>query len=245
MTISYRRSGNAALLSFGLALAPAVVHGQTFGYFGDNGPSHWAELDAGWEACGTGGLQSPVDFGKLHVANPTTFLTLEYEATAGEIFHNGHTIEVEVVEGINILKLRGVEYELVQFHFHTASEHTVRNRGYDMEMHLVHRSAAGVNAVLGVFLRRGPSSGALAPIFESLPDDVHVKHELDELFDPATFLPRRRRNYRYTGSLTTPPCTEGVHWAVLANPVTISDEHLAQFAERIHFNARQVQRELP
>jgi carbonic anhydrase len=130
----------------------------------------------------------------------------------------------------------------VQFHFHTASEHRVNGRGFDMELHLVHTTADGSNAVIGVFLKRGRSSRALAPIFESLPDDVNVHHPLDSPFDPASFLPRSRAHYRYVGSLTTPPCTEGVQWVVMSEPVTVSDEDMAQFAERIHFNARPVQR---
>jgi carbonic anhydrase len=120
----------------------------------------------------------------------------------------------------------------------------VKGRGFDMELHLVHQSDDGSNAVIGVFLKRGPSSGALAPIFASLPDDLNVKHELDTPFNPARFLPSSRTHYRYVGSLTTPPCTEGVPWIVMTEPVTVSDEDIAQFAERIHFNARFTQRRL-
>ena len=227
------------------ALARASPSEQDFGYFGEHGPEHWGDLDPGWAACASGSRQSPVDFGRSSRAKAVKGMTLEYEPTAGEIFDNGHTIEVEVHEGGNVLRLEGVEYELLQFHFHTASEHTVQDDGYEMELHLVHKSANGALAVLGVFLRRGPTSGALAPIFDSLPDDFGVKHELPERFDPGTFLPAKRQSYRYLGSLTTPPCTEGVQWVVLANPVTVSDEHLARFAERVHFNARPVQRQLP
>jgi carbonic anhydrase len=113
-----------------------------------------------------------------------------------------------------------------------------------MEMHLVHQALDGSNAVIGVFLKRGTSSGALGPIFANLPDDINVHHPLDAPFNPITFLPRSRAHYRYVGSLTTPPCTEGVQWVVMREPVTISDEDMAQFAERIHFNARFVQRQL-
>jgi carbonic anhydrase len=116
--------------------------------------------------------------------------------------------------------------------------------GYDMEMHLVHTSAVGTNAVISVFLARGVSSGPLAPIFAALPDQLNVKELLPGAFNPATFLPRSPAPFRYVGSLTTPPCTEGVLWIVMTDPVAISDEDIAQFAERIHFNARLVQREL-
>jgi carbonic anhydrase len=221
---------------------PSGVAAQTFGYFGDIGPAFWGTLSSDWVACGAGEIQSPVNFTKLP-AHPTSArkFSIAYEAnTTGEIFNNGHTIEV-ATEGSNTLTLDGVAYELEQFHFHIVSEHRVDGRGFDMELHLVHESAAGTNAVVAVFLKRGRSSRALAPIFASLPDDINVHHPLDEPFDPAAFLPASRAHYRYVGSLTTPPCTEGVQWVVMSEPVTVSDEDIAQFAERIHFNARPVQ----
>ena len=216
---------------------------QTFGYLGDIGPTHWADLNPAWTTCGTGEMQSPVDFTKLKPHPSPQSLSIDYDPnTTGEIFNNGHTIEIET-EGQNTLTLDGVVYDLVQFHFHTASEHRVDSRGYDMEMHLVHAAADGTNAVLGVFLKRGVTSGSLTPIFESFPDDINVHHPLESAFDPTTFLPAGRANFRYVGSLTTPPCTEGVQWVVMSEPVTVSDEDIAQFAERIHFNARLVQRQ--
>ena len=193
-----------------LALAAGEAFAQEFAYSGELGPAHWGELDPSWGTCATGEQQSPVDLGRrFERRRRFRGLALEYGPTEGEIFNNGHTIEVET-EGENVLELGGVRYELVQFHFHTPSEHRVAGRGFDMELHLVHRSRQGSLAVVGVFLRRGADSGALAPIFESLPDDVDVHHALEEEFDPAHFLPRSRVNYRYAGSLTTPPCTEGV-----------------------------------
>jgi carbonic anhydrase len=239
----FARSVNALVLLQLLAMPPVAL-AQTFGYFGENGPSHWGTLSPDWAACGAGTIQSPVDLGKLASHHPRGHrLDIDYDRdSTGEIFNNGHTIEVET-EGTNTLTLDDVPYELVQFHFHTASEHRVDRRGFDMELHLVHRAADGSNAVIGVFLKRGRISGALAPIFAALPNDLDVHHPLEASFNPAAFLPRRRTHYRYLGSLTTPPCTEGVKWVVMSEPVSVSDEDMAQFAERIHFNARPVQRE--
>jgi carbonic anhydrase len=235
----------AWILAAALALAGADASAQEFAYSGELGPAHWGELDPAWSTCAGGGQQSPVDLGRrFERRRRFRDLAVEYGPTTGEIFDNGHTIEVET-EGENVLEVGGVRYALVQFHFHTPSEHRVAGRGWDMELHLVHRSPQGSLAVLGVFLRRAADSGALGPIFESLPDDVDVHHPLDGEFDPATFLPRSRVNYRYAGSLTTPPCTEGVRWIVLAEPVTISDEHMALINERVAFNARPVQRSAP
>ena len=217
---------------------------QTFGYLGTLGPAYWAELSPEWTLCGSGETQSPVDFVRLP-AHPASArkLTIDYSAsTSGKIFNNGHTIEVEA-EGANRLTLDGIPYELSQFHFHTASEHRVKGRGFDMELHLVHTAADGSNAVVAIFLERGSSSGALAPIFASLPDDLNTHHPLAAPFDPSAFLPASPAHFRYVGSLTTPPCTEGVQWVVMSEPVTVSDEDMAQFAARISFNARPVQRE--
>jgi carbonic anhydrase len=218
---------------------------QEFGYLGEIGPSHWSELNpAAWGACNAGDTQSPVN---LRNPGQLELLDVAYSESTGKIFNNGHTVEIEVESGINTLVLDGVAYELVQFHFHTPSEHRRGGRGFDMELHLVHKSAAGTNAVIGVFLRRGATSGALAPIFAELPDIVaeNVKYEIDGTFNPASFLPRRADHSRYTGSLTTPPCTEGVKWVLMTQPVEVSDEDFAQFAAQINFNARYTQRSVP
>ena len=236
------RTLRVVALIAGMAGASSAVSAQTFGYFGAEGPLFWSELSRGWSACGGGKIQSPVDFRLPHPPQPRK-LSLEYGDTTGEILNNGHTIEVET-EGRNILVLAGVAYQLVQFHFHSVSEHRVDGRGFDMEMHLVHASADGSNAVIGVFLERGQSSGSLAPIFHHLPDDVNTKHHLDASFNPRNFLPKSDAHFRYLGSLTTPPCTEGVQWIVMNEPVAVSDEDMAQFAERIHLNARPVQRQV-
>ena len=228
------------LVAVAVALAGLTAAAQgEFKYFGPSGPSFWAKLDPGWAACGRGTMQSPVDFRNATLHHQP--LTVAYTPTEGRIFNNEHTIEIES-EGHDLLKLDGVDYRLQQFHFHALSEHTIEGRGTDMELHLVHRSDAGVNAVVAVLLTRGKTSGALAPILAQLPDDHGVKHRLAATFDPAAFLPANRDYYRYEGSLTTPPCTEGVHWIVLRTPMSVSSEDLAQFAERIHLNARPVQR---
>lgn len=230
-----------AILALALAFA-APAAAQEFGYSGENGPSHWGELSPAWEACANGSEQSPVDLAHRRIPVRTAArLELFYGETEGEIFDNGHTIEVET-EGDNTLTLDGEEFKLVQFHFHTPSEHVVDGRGYDMELHLVHRSDEGRLAVLGVLLRRGASSGALAPIFAQLPSEVGPHTPLAEPFDPREFLPERLRHFRYAGSLTTPPCSEGVRWMVLSEPMTISDEDMARFNDIVRFNARPAQR---
>jgi carbonic anhydrase len=222
----------------------STANAQEFGYFGDIGPTFWADLSTDWETCGSGEIQSPIDFGRVTLlSRKVRRLPVDYGITSGEIFNNGHTIEVET-EGENVLVLSDVEYNLTQFHFHTPSEHRFDDRGFDMEMHLVHKSAADDTAVVGVFLQRGPTSGPLATVFENLPAvdaPLNTKTPLPS-FDLRRFLPDSPNHYRYLGSLTTPPCTEGVHWLVLEDVMTVSDEDMAQFARRIAFNARFAQR---
>jgi carbonic anhydrase len=239
-----RRFGYAIGAAVILLSAPPGARAQEFTYFGDSGPAHWGALSADWEACGIGRIQSPMDVGRLTLlTSRSRRLSVDYGHTTGEIFNNGHTIEV-ATEGANLLMLRGVEYELDQFHFHTPSEHRFAGRGFDMEMHLVHKSAAGDTAVVGMFLRRSRSSGQLAAVFANLPAvdaPLNTRTPLPP-FNLRSFLPKSLTNYRYLGSLTTPPCTEGVHWVVLEDVMTVSDEDMAQFTRRIAFNARPVQR---
>jgi carbonic anhydrase len=227
-----------------LTFSATTVRAQEFGYSGNIGPAFWGSLSPAWTACGTGQEQSPIDFGRVTLlSRRARQLPVAYGPTAGDIFNNGHTIEVSVA-GNNVLTLGGVEYELEQFHFHTPSEHRFENQGFDMEMHLVHKSAAGGNAVVAVFLKRGVTSGPLSVVFENLPAvdaPLNTRTALPP-FDLRAFLPSSQENYRYTGSLTTPPCTEGVQWVVLKEVLTVSDEDMAQFTRRIAFNARLVQR---
>ena len=235
----------AATGTLACALHAAGAMAEGFGYYGEDGPDYWGELNPDWAMCSEGSQQSPVDLGNQRRYRAPA---LQYSESEGEIFNNGHTIEVELTEGENALMLDGVPYHLLQFHFHTASEHRVQGRGYDMEMHLVHKNGAGELAVVGVFLKRGESSGALEPIFENMPpigEELNVKHELEDSFNPSDFLPVDEANYRYMGSLTTPPCSEGVRWYVMLDPVSVSDEDMAQFAARISFNARNTQRGVP
>jgi len=147
------RNSGKTLWSFalGMLLIPTWLQAQAFAYLGDRGPAFWDLLNPAWASCHAGRQQSPVDFqGEVPVRQWQ--LTTDYQMSRGEIFNNGHTIEVEV-EGENNVILSGVDYRLLQFHFHVASEHRINGGGFDMEMHLVHQSAAGNLAVIGVLLQ--------------------------------------------------------------------------------------------
>lgn len=221
-----------------------------WGYDGADGPQHWAELCTGYEACGEGHHQSPVNLHSsdraLHGAwsvdyGPTT-MHVAHHAHRTELIDNGHTIQGTCSEGSQ-LTVGDHTYELKQFHFHTPSEHTVDGVHSPMEMHLVHQATDGTLAVLGILFEEGQHNGAFDTLISVLPDAVGDAH-VDEgaFFDVDALLPLGRSSYEYEGSLTTPPCTEGVRWLIATERVQMSAAQIAEFSRRIGPNNRPIQR---
>jgi carbonic anhydrase len=203
-------------------------------YDGDRGPAHWGDLDPSFRACKDGVEQSPVN---LNQAIPWFLpsIVFRYQAlVARRVFNNGHTIQVEVEPGATI-ELRGTTYTLAQFHWHAPSEHTLGpGLHYDMELHLVHRNAAGGQAVIGVLIREGKVNEHLEPIWAVLPEEKGEEHALGLHLTDADLLPASRAYYFYNGSLTTPPCMEGVLWHVMATPVEMSRDQIVEFSEALN-----------
>ena len=135
----------------------------------------------------------------------------------------------------------GTSYELQQFHFHHPSEHLLSGRPFDLECHFVHRSAAGDLAVIGVFVTPGEANRALAPIWQAMPRQEGPERDAGTVIEPGTLLPAGRGYYRYMGSLTTPPCTQGITWTLLQQPIEASPEQIRQFATLYANNARPIQ----
>ena len=136
----------------------------------------------------------------------------------------------------------GVPFELVQFHFHAPSEHTVADRHLPMEIHFVHRSAAGKLAVLGVLVEKGPHNASFAPLASALPKSEGSPKPLDQVaVNLGELLPKTRAIYRYEGSLTTPPCSEQVSWLVMKAPIELSAEQISTLAAALSDNSRPVQ----
>ena len=211
-----------------------------WGYSGDEGPAHWGDLSADWAACKDGRMQSPIDivgaFGAQTIGN-----TMAYEPTPLNIVHNGHTVQVNYQAGSS-MTVGGEAYALLQLHFHAPSEHTVGGKAYAMEIHLVHQSASGQLAVVGVMIEEGAESAALADIWANMPMTATPEaSHAGTAVDAAAILPDAARYYHYKGSLTTPPCSEGVRWFVLEAPITASAAQIAQFEEAAGPNARPVQ----
>ncbi|MBF0590264.1 MAG: carbonic anhydrase family protein [Magnetococcales bacterium] len=213
-------------------------HGTHWSYLGDLGPSKWGALSEKFLTCDKGMEQSPVDLpppNALPIPGPkapgaTQSLVVHYGSAPLNVNNNGHTIQVDVPGGGYIMA-DGVRYELLQFHFHTPSENTVAGRHAAMEAHLVHKSADGQLAVIGVLLTQGPENRFLKPIWNHLPGEVGGKQVSDETLRIDQLLPPDRSFYTFSGSLTTPPCSEGVRWMVMAMPMHLSKEQVEAFAK--------------
>lgn len=209
-------------------------------YEGEEGPEFWGELDANYALCGTGRAQSPIDIaGEQSVGLQD--IVFNYQPSELNIFNNGHTIQANYDVGSSIV-YNETQYELLQFHFHHPSEHTIAGETFDMELHLVHRDANGDLAVVGILLNQGEANNeALAPIFENLPAEKGDPQVVGMTIDAAAFLPADHLYYTYSGSLTTPPCSQDVRWLLLEAPQEISEAQFEAFASLFELNARPLQ----
>jgi carbonic anhydrase len=209
-------------------------------YHGAGAPERWGELSPDFKACQIGTAQTPIDLdGGLKAQFEQPF-SLAYRAVAGQTVNNGHTIQVDLQKGCSCT-IDGVAYDLAQFHFHHPSEHLLSGKPFKMELHLVHKAANGALAVTGVFLREGAANRLLAPVFADMPKAALRGKSLPAAFDPSGLLPAGTAFYRYTGSLTTPPCSEGLTWTVFREPIEASREQIREFVALFPHNARPVQ----
>ena len=231
------------------AAAPAAGD-PAWHYEGGEGPDHWGQLSPKFAACREGTSQSPIDIaspvaGTKSLALSTNLqpgvLRIAHHAHVADGINNGHTIQINY-EGADTLIIGNDTYGLVQYHFHNPSEHTVKGKHAPMEMHLVHQAPSGKLAVIGVFIEEGAHNAAFDPIWNNLPkqkgEETHypsVNVDVDQL------LPTNRASYRYDGSLTTPPCSEGVRWIVMTMPIQLSADQIKMFTALIHDNNRPTQ----
>lgn len=220
------------------AAADQPHEAKHWGYEGETGPEKWSELAPENAVCSAGSSQSPIDI-KATQPGAGGRTNIKWTPASLNVVNNGHTIQADVASG-GAIEVDGVPFNLVQFHFHAPSEHTVNGKRFAMETHFVHKSAHGDLAVVGVLHEAGAANAALAPLWAALPKSAEEKKPLAN-FDCATVLPKDRAMYRYAGSLTTPPCTEGVRWQLMQAPTSVSAEQVKAFTEIIKPNARPVQ----
>jgi len=213
--------------------------GGHWSYQGDGGPQRWGDLSADFKSCSLGQEQTPIDL-QGSIRAETGLVEPSFQPMPLTIRNNGHTIQVDCPPGSRTL-IAGQAFELLQFHFHHPSEHLLAGRSLDLELHFVHQSAQGQLAVLAVFIRPGQDNAALAPIWAAMPREAGEPQPIGTLIAPAALLPASRNYFRYSGSLTTPPCSEGVLWTVFKDPIEASSQQIRQFAELFPVNARPVQ----
>lgn len=225
--------------------AEKAAHGGASGasphwsYDGQGGPEAWARLNPEFAKCGSGQRQSPIDIrGGIRVdMDPIQF---DYRPATFRVIDNGHTVQVNVGGG-NAIEVQGRRYDLVQFHFHRPSEERIDGRLFDMVAHLVHKDAEGRLAVIAVLLDRGSAQPVVQQVWNNLPLEKNEELAAKAPLDLNQLLPQDKRYYAYMGSLTTPPCSEGVLWMVMQQPVAIAQEQINVFARLYPMNARPIQ----
>lgn len=230
-----------AMADHGSTQAPAAAtHPIHWSYEGAEGPAHWGELSSDYTVCTDGSTQSPID---LTAADGEDLpdIVFNYGESHLNILNNGHTVQVNYDEGSSIT-VNDVKYDLIQFHFHAASEHTINGEHYPIEFHLVHRNAEGGLAVVGVMVAEGAENPAFADILANAPAKETPAAVVDGVMVAAAkLLPAGHLYYAYDGSLTTPPCSEGVKWHVLTTPIEMSAAQIEALASILHDNFRPVQ----
>jgi carbonic anhydrase len=210
-------------------------------YSGASGPQKWGTLEEDYSSCGLGKRQSPIDI-RNGLAEKADLPPIEfhYKPTALKIIDNGHSVQINYEPG-SYITVGGRRFELVQFHFHKPSEEKVNGKAYDMVAHLVHRNQDGKLAVVAVLLEKGSANPLIGTLWDNIPAQKGSEQAPGIRIDASALIPENTAYYTFAGSLTTPPCTEGVTWFVLRNPTTLSADQIARFARSYPMNARPVQ----
>lgn len=212
-----------------------------WGYDGHEGPAHWAEIDPGYSTC-NGSYQSPINIVSNQCENKNKPLDFCYHPFYVDLINNGHTLIENIIEPKS-MSFDGVEYSLLQFHFHTPSEHHVNGEEYPMEIHFVHQSEKGEFAVIAILVNYSHNeSPFLSQFMNSIPHHINEEIKTNETALPTDAFPEHtERFFYYEGSLTTPPCTEGIHWIVFEEPIEATMEQIETIHEVIKDDNRPIQ----
>ena len=234
--------GGMAMPAMGTPTTGAPAADVHWGYDGPQGPQTWGQLRPDFNLCARGTRQSPIAIdSNTTLLGPAEPIQFNYGPSSGTVINNGHTIQVDVA-GENAIAVRGSRYRLVQFHFHAPSEEQINGQRYPMVAHLVHRNDDGQLAVVAVLLQEGPPNPVIDKVWTYMPLDAadRVRMPRDAL-NLLALLPADQRYYQFMGSLTTPPCSEGVLWMVLKQPMSISRAQMRLFTQLYSHNARPLQ----
>lgn len=244
-------TGSSRLLRLALALPflmgfPALASDKDahaaphWTYEGKDGPEHWGDLSPDFMACKSGRSQSPIDVMDPEPAELAA-IRFDYRPAPLTVLNNGHTIQVNYPAGSSIT-VGGRKFELLQFHFHARSEHKVGGRSFPMEIHFVHKNERGALGVVGVLAEQGAENVGARELWSHLPAQAGEPKTMDAVvINARDLLPAGGAYYRYMGSLTTPPCSEGVNWFLMRDPVTFSGPQIEAMTAILKNNARPTQ----
>jgi carbonic anhydrase len=243
--LSMRFSALAALVLSTAALTAGQINAQAttpWDYEGKRGALAWHRLDPAYKVCSAGHQQAPIDIRGAHLNKTLKPIEFHYIAGPVTLENDGHTIVVHVDHG-SYMMAGGVRYDLVEYKFHHPSEETVKGKLSDMDIQLVHKSADGGMAVVAIRLVEDPGNpnAVLATLWPHLPKTAGTSEKVTDEVNAGGLLPADRGYWTYMGSLTTPPCTEGVRWFVFEQELSIDREQLRTFGALFKINTRPMQ----
>ncbi len=225
--LNWARAGACLVLMAAGARLVGQQAAPHWSYAGETGPGRWGSLSKKFALCAEGQNQSPIDLTGAVIA-PLPPIRFHYQPTELDIVDNGHTIQVDYQPG-SYLSADGRDYDLLQFHFHSPSEHTVDGLPYDMVAHLVHSNADRELLVVAVLMEAREKNPLVRTIWDYLPEEGQRSAPAGVTINVLDFIPLMSSYFTYSGSLTTPPCTEGVRWIVLGTPVKVSVAQVEEF----------------
>lgn len=211
----------------------------TWTYDGDQGPVHWAKLSPAFAACSDGKAQSPIDLKDAQALNLPD-VGVAFTSAEVKIRNNGHFIAATVPAG-STLTLFGKQFDLVELDLHTPSEHLVDGKSSPMELQFVTKDADGQRAVVAVLVDRGDVNEKLSPLLNAIPKVAGESGDSQGPLELGLLLPDDKTAFRYDGSLTSPPCTEGVKWIVLETHLKASKQQIGKLTAVLDKNNRPVQ----
>jgi carbonic anhydrase len=245
MTKIARLSRSAFLFTTFVAFAAsAETTGHGWTYQGEHGPAHWGAMGEAFHACESGRAESPIDIEKAKKAPADmSRLKVNYKPVPIDIINTGHAIQFNATPGTDSISLGGQAYQLVQFHFHSPGEERFAGKDSVMDAHLVHRSEDGKLLVLAVQFQLGDQPNpVIQAMLDRIPKEKGAEFKVNAVMvNPTDLLPKQMSYYTYSGSLTTPPCSEGVTWIEFKERVSITQQQLDAMQRFYHGNQRPVQ----
>lgn len=223
-----------AILWGGFTTASAEEGTVEWGYTGKSDPAHWGTLSKDFALCDTGRNQSPINLTQtIEIDADLSEIIFTYPKIPLQVVNNGHTVQVNYT-GNGQITLDGRTFNLGQFHFHAPSEHQIEGKSFPLEVHLVHKDTQGEITVIGVLFTEGPANPLIDTVWQHIPTKVGQNAFVNVAIDALNLLPKDKAYYRYSGSITVPPCSEGVNWIVMKEPITASAEQIKKFHDTMH-----------